>query len=50
MRNVPPARAVVEQDLLGLAASYGVKLAAATGRGVWVNTLLRIYHAQAERP
>jgi hypothetical protein len=39
---------VVEQELLELAARYTVKLAAATGRGVWVNTLLRIYHGRAE--
>jgi hypothetical protein len=48
MRNVPSARAVVAQELLGSAASHAMKLAAATGRGVWVNTLLRVYHARAE--
>jgi hypothetical protein len=39
---------VVEPELLRLAGSYAMKLAAATGRGVWVNTLLRIYLARAE--
>jgi pSer/pThr/pTyr-binding forkhead associated (FHA) protein len=45
--DLEAGRAVAD-EIVGLAASFAVKLAIATGRGIWVNLLFRIYHARAE--
>jgi hypothetical protein len=38
----------IGREVVALAASSAVKLARQTGTGIWVNLLLRIYHARAE--
>jgi len=38
----------VDDEAVAMLARYAVKLAAATGNGVWFNLLLRIYLARAE--
>jgi pSer/pThr/pTyr-binding forkhead associated (FHA) protein len=46
-RELEAGKAVADEDV-GLAAASAMKLTSATGRGVWINLLFRIYRAQAD--